>query len=222
MPEFFMGLDLGKASDYTAIAVLEEVQLPTGKVMLDKRGETIGPEMVRRYYLRHLERLRLGTSYPAIVARVKDLLSKSPLKGAAILIVDATGVGAPVVDMLRGADVGASIVPVTITGGSAVSRDPAQGYGVPKRDLVSNLQVLFQSGRLKIADKLPEAQILVKELLGFQVKISLDAHDSYGAWREGTHDDLVLSVALAAWYAQTVGRVMPFGWMKDPRGEVRR
>ncbi len=25
------------------------------------------------------------------------------------------------------------------------------------------------------------------------------AHDSYGAWREGTHDDLVLAVALALW-----------------------
>jgi hypothetical protein len=41
---------------------------------------------------------------------------------------------------------------------------------------------------------------LVKELLNFRVKINIStAHDSYEAWREGDHDDLVLSVALACW-----------------------
>ena len=36
-----------------------------------------------------------------------------------------------------------------------------------------------------------------------RLKINLEtAHDSYGAWREGTHDDLVLAVALALWTAQ--------------------
>jgi hypothetical protein len=59
---------------------------------------------------------------------------------------------------------------------------------------------LIMKKRLKIAPQLPEAQTLVREMQTFQVKISLDtAHDSYGAWREGTHDDLVLAVALALW-----------------------
>ncbi len=31
---------------------------------------------------------------------------------------------------------------------------------------------------------------------------SKTAHDSYEAWREGVHDDLVLSVALACWTAE--------------------
>ena len=39
-------------------------------------------------------------------------------------------------------------------------------------------------------------------MLAFQVTITNAANDTYGAWREGTHDDLVLSVALAAWYAE--------------------
>ncbi len=44
------------------------------------------------------------------------------------------------------------------------------------------------------------AATLTRELLAFQVKISAEtAHDSYGAWREGAHDDLVLAVALALW-----------------------
>jgi len=47
--------------------------------------------------------------------------------------------------------------------------------------------------------------VLTRELLNFQVKINDLAHDSYGAWREGTHDDLVLAVALACWAAEQIG-----------------
>ena len=62
---------------------------------------------------------------------------------------------------------------------------------------------VFCSGRLRIAAALPEADTLVRELLAFQVKITAAAHDTYGAWREGTHDDLVLAVALACWHAES-------------------
>jgi hypothetical protein len=45
--------------------------------------------------------------------------------------------------------------------------------------------------------------VLVQELLAFRVKIDpLTAHDSYGTWREGAHDDLVLATAVAAWWAE--------------------
>ena len=45
---------------------------------------------------------------------------------------------------------------------------------------------------------------MLKELLKFKVKIDpVTAHDSYGAGREGQHDDLVLATALAAWYGKT-------------------
>ena len=74
---------------------------------------------------------------------------------------------------------------------------------MPKRDLVSVAQVAFQTERLKIAATLPDAPVLTRELQNFQVKISLDtAHDTYGAWREGAHDDLVLAVCLALWIAE--------------------
>lgn len=49
----------------------------------------------------------------------------------------------------------------------------------------------------------PEARLLVEELLNFKVKINVKtAHDSYEAWREGIHDDLVLATALACWYGE--------------------
>ncbi len=71
---------------------------------------------------------------------------------------------------------------------------------MPKRDLISAPLVLMQNDQLKIADALELKDTLVKELLNFRVKINIStAHDSYEAWREGDHDDLVLSVALGCW-----------------------
>jgi hypothetical protein len=101
------------------------------------------------------------------------------------------------------------VVPITITGGDSVVRDN-KAFRVPKRDLVSTVQVLLQGGRLKIAPALAESALLVQELQNFQVKISDLGHDSYGAWREGTHDDLVLAAALACWHAERVPKPRAF------------
>ena len=182
---FVVGVDLGQAQDYTAIAVLEVLQ----------HGEEEG------YHLRHLERPRLGTSYPDIVQRLLALLATSPLIGCCEMVLDATGVGAPVVDLLRQA--GLSLTAVTITGADAATRGEGGGWRVPKRDLVSTLQVALQQGRFKVADGLALGDVFVRELLAFRVKINIaTSHDSYEAWREGDHDDLVLAVALALWQAR--------------------
>ena len=59
----------------------------------------------------------------------------------------------------------------------------------------------MQSGRLKIAPQLREARTLTEEMSAFQVKITDAGNDTYGAWRENQHDDLVLAVALSCWAA---------------------
>ncbi len=78
----------------------------------------------------------------------------------------------------------------------------ANDWHVPKRDLVATLQILLQGKRLLVADALPDAAVLLQEMLNFQMKITAAANDVYGAWREGAHDDLVLAVALACWWAE--------------------
>jgi hypothetical protein len=91
---------------------------------------------------------------------------------------------------------------VMITGGNHAARDPDSGYWhVPKKELVSTVQVALQSSALHIARALPEAATLTEELLNFQVKITTAANEQYGEWRQGKHDDLVLALALALWYA---------------------
>jgi hypothetical protein len=59
---------------------------------------------------------------------------------------------------------------------------------VPKKELVSNLQVLLQSRRIKIAPSLPEAQTLMEELLKFRTKVTAATQDPLDSWREGPRD----------------------------------
>ena len=45
----------------------------------------------------------------------------------------------------------------------------------------------------------------------------LTAHDSYGARRDGQHDDLVLAVAVAEWVWERGGGGAPMGERKQSR-----
>jgi hypothetical protein len=181
---YIAGLDLGQASDFTALCVLERTRREDG----------------RHFAVRHLERFTLGTSYPTICERIVDLFANPPLSGKS-LAVDQTGVGRAVVDMLYRAGPDATIRPITITAGSAVVPDGA-GWHVPKKDLVGVLQVLLQSRRLQVARSLPSADALVKELETFRVKVTAAANETFEAWRERDKDDLVLAVAMAAWVGE--------------------
>ncbi len=180
MPRFYVGLDLGQTQDYTALMVAEKLAVPTGKV-----SRYDGSPITQSFYhVRHLERFKLGTSYPSIVERVNQMLREEVLADSA-LVVDATGVGRPVVDMLRKA--GMHPIAVTITAGDVVNREGSD-FKVPKRDLVATMQVLLQTERLKVAEELPEASLLVQELLNFQVKLTTAGNDTYGVWHLGRHE----------------------------------
>jgi hypothetical protein len=186
---YVAGLDLGQAGDYSALAVAEQTK--------------VGKEPAT-FAIRALSRWRLGTSYPSIVADVGALLQRPPLAGHASLVVDATGVGRPVVDLLRGVQRGWSLVPVTITAGEGATSERGE-WRCSKIELISTLTLLLQTGRLRVAARLPEAKTLIQELQGYQRRITPAANVQYGAWREGAHDDVLLATALACWYAERVG-----------------
>jgi hypothetical protein len=100
---------------------------------------------------------------------------------------------------------------ITITGGVSWHRETARQWHVAKILLVGQVQRLLQSGRLRIGAKLPHAGTLQKELRDFRVKISKAANETYDA-REGAHDDLVLSLAIALFAAEhPAPRWLPVG-----------
>lgn len=180
----YIGIDLAQTHDFTALVILER----TG-------GWPYGWKLV------HLERWR-GLSYPATVDKIAELVNRPELEGAR-LVVDQTGVGRAVTDMLR-TKTSRRVTAITITAGQSVSAGAgADSFNVPKKELVTTTQVVLQADRLKIARKLPLADVLVKELDAFRVKITAAANETFsGDWREGQHDDMVLALALACWLGE--------------------
>jgi hypothetical protein len=195
---WFVGLDLGQAQDPSAFAVLERVVT----VHDERDPRTFELLFDVRFRARQVQRIALGTPYPDVVARVASVARALQLRGAVELVMDATGVGRAVLDMMKGAYLQACpVVPVWITAGDA-ARQVGEEWRVPKRDLVAAVAVELQENRLQIAAGMPEAGVLIEELMNFKVSISAAGSDTYGSWREGAHDDMVLAVALALWRAR--------------------
>src|SRR5580658_6628788 len=124
---FYAGLDLGQRQDFSALAVVEREE---------PRFEWM--PAARELSVRHLERMELGTPYPRVVKRVCEVMRHPKMAHQSRLVVDATGVGAPVVDLLRSAGLGVSLTTVTITGGER-ARGQGERWQVPRGDLLAGL-----------------------------------------------------------------------------------
>jgi hypothetical protein len=99
----------------------------------------------------------------------REILQSDSMRGRCTLTVDATGVGRPVVDMLRSARLGCEICAVTITGGERASMH-GSGWNVPKADLMGGLRVLLEKGEIRIARDLQGMRVLMRELMDVQAR----------------------------------------------------
>lgn len=183
--EYIIGLDLGQAAEFTALAVVE------------KAGH--GDEAT--YSVRHLKRYQPGGGYLKILDDLAGMIETGPLKALfPVVIIDGTSAGAAVVGMFRSRLIALSVnvIAALITGGDAPSKD-SDWTRIPKRDLVSSVQVVLQTERIKIAQSLPDAKTLISELQNFKAQTVSASTDPLAAWREGSSDDLVLALALPIW-----------------------
>jgi hypothetical protein len=196
--DFCIGVDLGQSNDYTALAIVEK--LHSGNL-----------QKLTALHLRHLERYPLLTPYPEIADKVVALAQSEYLVAYTTdemlnritlypeLVVDQTGVGVAVTDLLK--ERGLKFTAVTIHGGERVTRSKG-AYNVPKLDLVAALEVPFNTETLKVAEGLELWGTLREELQNFRRKVNTrTAHTSFEHWRESDQDDLVLAAALACWGA---------------------
>lgn len=199
---YVIGLDLGQATDFSALCALNNSDVEDTSAQPPRASDEFrtGIRTLRHYACTGLKRWPLGTSYPIIVDEVVALLLTPVLQGAC-LVVDASGVGRPVVDLLRDKRMTCKMVPVVITSGLNES-GPDKGYWhVAKQILISTTQVVLQQRRLKFAKGLTETKTLVRELENYRVKVTQSANEVFNA-REGEHDDLVLAAALACWWGE--------------------
>ncbi len=214
MNRYFIGADFGQTQDYSTIAIVERAEL---------KGEWDAAwfawRKVTELRLRRLERIPLGTPYPEVVDRVAQVSHAMETRGRTHVAVDATGVGRPVVDLLKRARPSGKLMPVVVTGGERQTRED-DVYKAPKRDLIVGMQVLFQEGGLRIARQLPFGETLVRELEAMEVRVSAGGREQYAAWRSGTHDDLVFAVALACWSAKEVFPRVEEHWVNRHEAEM--
>ncbi len=201
--------DIGQQRDHTGIAVLVEHEI---------RGDWDPAwytwEWHKQTTVQHVERMPLMVSYPEIVARIKEVAdwvrewgtrptdgvwSHCGLSKLSAVVVDATGSGMPVVDLLRQEQLNTVLAPVMITSGDVAHRE-GDLWRVPKRDVVTNLQIILAQKRLKFSGKIAQASLLTQEMQNMRVKNSAHGNEKFGCWREGEHDDLVLAVGLGSWW----------------------
>lgn len=202
MADYLLGLDLGKMNDFTALSIVRRSMLvENGRPKRDHRERVLFS-----YAVVHAKRYLRGTPYTTIVDDLRTIVVRPEIAPRPRLIIDATGVGNGVVDLVLAARLGIECIPLTITGGESVRHAPWPGgrvraWWVAKHQLCSAVLAALESGRLKISDiphepgALDPGRLLREELKGFRVKVTKSANETYQS-REGEHDDLVLSVAM--------------------------
>jgi hypothetical protein len=128
--------------------------------MTDPSSPDSAPRWKRRGKLSAIGRATSpALDYPIIVENVRRLLSRPELSGRTTLIVDATGVGRPVVDLLRRAQLPCRLMPVTITAGDRETAESGT-WRVPKRDLITGSLGLLQREKIDICGHLSESETL--------------------------------------------------------------
>jgi hypothetical protein len=228
MADIFVGCDLGKLTDNTALSILTRSLAVNSLTGLPEKS-------VRGFYLyrweaRALKRYKLGTPYLAIVADVLRICDRRELRPAPRLVLDATGVGVAVTEMFTRAlvdfpDVECHTISITAgEGASAVTNLTranmvARGqWRVSKIQLIGAIREVLESRRFKVSKDpitgkpIEFAEVLVKELTNFREKITESANLTYEA-RQGQHDDLVLATCLPIWLGS-----QPFCQMRTQSG----
>lgn len=184
-----IGVDLGQSMDFTAIAVTEQTE----------------SEGKPAFLCRAIERLPLGTPYTHVADRVafimSDLRNRSDAEEAGgkpgyrlECVVDRSGVGAAVMDLLRERGV-RPLVEVVIVGGDTVTERDGNRISMGKVHLVTRMKILQEQRRLKLPPT-EEARLFADELKDYRVDITQAGNQTFSA-RSGKHDDIIIAVALS-------------------------
>jgi hypothetical protein len=150
--------------------------------------------------------------------RIEQIAAKLAKTATTVAVVDATGIGRPQLELIRGLlrAVHVRTVGVQITSGAVVGV-AGDDFTVPKKDLISASQVALERGCLMFNSQLPLADVLVEELRAYRYSTTA-GNEVMGNYRaDSAHDDLVLAVSLAVWWAARMTSTGPVGVYGPPR-----
>lgn len=213
--QIHIGVDVGQSVDPTAVVIVEPEVRET-VIHHEAYKEKTATHMVQHpawdekvkevhYMVRKQRRLPLGLSYVSIIEEIKrsimDIPKQENVELSILMWIDATGVGKPVADLISKELPGIILFAVYLTGGEAKEavKVLVREVNLPKAYLVSRLQVLISRSRIHSPDT-PEARVMKEELMNYQIKVNENANAQFGAFKVGTHDDLVTALGLACLY----------------------
>jgi hypothetical protein len=142
----------------------------------------------------------LGTSYPDIVSHVGHLIDALGPSRKPTLVVDKSGLGAPVLDYFKSE--GLAPRGITITSGLKPRGQCEGDWNVPRDDLITQTQFLIDMGKLQIAKSLPLALDFVEELVHIRQSDGQRLKPKKAPIRKRIHDDLAMSALMPLWYAK--------------------
>jgi len=112
--------------------------------------------------------------YPVLINRLAAIYARYHLTS---MVVESNSIGRPVIDELVSR--GLNIVPFTTTSAT-------------KQGIIQSLQSAFENGQIKVLND----AVLIGELLSYEAKRNASGSFAYSA-PDGTHDDCVMSLAIA-------------------------
>jgi hypothetical protein len=172
-----IGVSLGHRHEKAAICVLERAYVSTGEISNavyydgphGRARFELREKVLAKYHLRHLE--RSPSRYSEVAQRIPEIVHE--IGEDRILVVDITATGRPAYSLilgelssaLKGTHIRFTQYPITVSGvAGGVRKSPDLGYLVPRRDLISATQIVFDEERLKIVAGLELAGTLKDEL----------------------------------------------------------
>jgi len=196
--EYIIGADLGRDTDPTAILIGKLIQTPTSMTKARTGGLYHEDAIERRLSIVYSEQIPLRTPYTEIARRLVDLAKHKQFIGNNQMIMDATGVGTPVVDIIRES----KVIPwgVKITAGEYETTRQDGFVNVPKVKLVDSVIALLHTGRLSFANGLEHAELIQKQLAEFEMKRKANGSVKYENRLDVIHDDMVIALGLICWY----------------------
>ncbi len=186
--EFILSLSLGSGGASSGLAVVEPK--PVARKSGKEESAPAHDEVVT-FEVIWLERFGADRRYPAIIARVVEIVAARQLGRRYSLLVDITATGRPPLKLLE--DRGQYPRALQVVAGTEETYVSGV-QSVPRRDMVSVVQVLLQSNRLQVAADLEFARDLVADLQAF------DPQPPPAGQAPHRNEDLVRAVALAVWW----------------------
>jgi hypothetical protein len=221
--DHWVGADFGSHVDPSAVSVLTRSLSigADGRPCRDSRGWALYD-----WRLRAIERFPLRTSYAVVARQVAAIAAMPELDGPRV-VVDATGVGQGVLEMLR-----TELAPypaiqlwgVSITAGEAFKMVGMRMMNVSKVALIGAFAAALHSGRFRVSRDehgrpIRNADLFEKELAAFKVRQSRRSEAEIFGADSGQHDDMVLSASLPTFVGS-----LPFAEMTtigESRGRLR-